>query len=67
MSAFKLHDSGWSLPRALATVTRTPARAIGLHDRGEILPGQRADLARVRRCGARANVMQTWVRGERVA
>jgi alpha-D-ribose 1-methylphosphonate 5-triphosphate diphosphatase len=67
MSAFKLHNGGWSLPRAVATVTRTPARAVGLHDRGELAVGQRADLARVRRNGDRANVMQTWVRGERVA
>lgn len=67
MSAFKLHEGGWSLPRAVATVTRTPARAVGLHDRGELAIGLRADLARVRRSGARANVMQTWVRGERVA
>lgn len=67
MSAFKLHDSGWSLPRAVAAVTRNPARAIGLQDRGELAIGLRADLARVRRSGARANVMHTWVSGERVA
>ena len=67
MSAFKLHEAGWSLPRAVATVTRTPARAIGLNDRGEIAPGLRADLARVRRSGTRINVMQTWVLGQRVA
>lgn len=67
MSAFKLHEAGWSLPRAVATVTRTPARAIGLNDRGEIAPGLRADLARVRRSGTRTNVMQTWVLGQRVA
>ena len=47
--------------------TCTPARAIGLNDRGEIALGLRADLARVRRKGHRANVLQTWLRGERVA
>ena len=38
---------GWDLPRALATVTAAPARAVGLHDRGTIAVGQRADLVRV--------------------
>jgi alpha-D-ribose 1-methylphosphonate 5-triphosphate diphosphatase len=67
MSAFQLHDSGWSLPRAVATVTRTPARAVGLQDRGELAIGLRADLAQVRRHGVHAHVLQTWVHGERVA
>ena len=38
----------WSLPKAVRTVTRNPARAIGLEDRGEVAPGQRADILRVR-------------------
>jgi len=38
----------WSLPKAVRTVTRNPARAIGLEDRGEVAPGQRADMLRVR-------------------
>ena len=67
MSVFALHDqSGWSLPRAVATASRAPARAIGLADRGEIAPGQRADLARVRRVDGHASVLQTWVQGQRV-
>jgi alpha-D-ribose 1-methylphosphonate 5-triphosphate diphosphatase len=36
-----------SLPQAMAKVTRAPARAVGLNDRGEIAPGLRADLVRV--------------------
>lgn len=48
-AAFRLVDeAGWSLPRAIASVTRAPARAAGLADRGEIAPGQRADLVQVR-------------------
>jgi alpha-D-ribose 1-methylphosphonate 5-triphosphate diphosphatase len=43
--------AGWSLPKAVNTVTRNPARAIGLLDRGEIAPGLRADLIRVRMSG----------------
>lgn len=67
MSVFALHHQlGWELPRAVATASRTPARAIGLHDRGEIAPGQRADLARVRWRGEHASVLQTWLQGRRV-
>ncbi|NBX05370.1 MAG: alpha-D-ribose 1-methylphosphonate 5-triphosphate diphosphatase [Betaproteobacteria bacterium] len=40
--------AGLSLPQAVALVTRNPARCIGLHDRGEIAAGLRADLIQVR-------------------
>ena len=33
-----------SLPQAVAVVSRNPARAVGLDDRGEIAVGKRADL-----------------------
>jgi alpha-D-ribose 1-methylphosphonate 5-triphosphate diphosphatase len=48
-AAFMLVEEpfGWSLSRALATVTSNPARATGLDDRGRIAPGLRADLVRV--------------------
>lgn len=39
--------AGWSLPRAMATVSAEPARSVGLHDRGAIEPGLRADFVRV--------------------
>ena len=56
----------WTLPKAVRTVTRNPARAIGLHDRGEVAAGQRADLLRVRmnRVGMPV-VLQTWLAGQR--
>jgi alpha-D-ribose 1-methylphosphonate 5-triphosphate diphosphatase len=41
-------EAGFSLPDAIATVTANPAAMAGLHDRGEIAPGQRADFIRVR-------------------
>lgn len=67
-SAFLLRDTlGWSMPRAVATVTRQPARAIGLHDRGEIAPGLRADFIRVREVGGMPVVRSAWCRGERAA
>lgn len=57
---------GWTLPKAVRTVTRNPARAIGLQDRGEIAPGQRGDLLRVRmnRAGM-PMVTETWFGGTR--
>jgi alpha-D-ribose 1-methylphosphonate 5-triphosphate diphosphatase len=39
--------AGWSLPRAMATVSAEPARTAGLHDRGAIESGLRADFVRV--------------------
>ena len=40
----RLLAEGWDLERAWPLVSRGPARGLGLKDRGEIAPGQRADL-----------------------
>src|SRR5690606_29264450 len=53
-----------SLPQALATVTRNPARAAGLDDRGEIVIGKRADLVRVQINGALPSVRSVWREGQ---
>ena len=55
------------LPAAIATVTRTPARAGGMDDRGEIAPGQRADLVRVRDTPFHPLIRAVWRGGQRVA
>jgi len=57
---------GWTLPKAVRTVTCNPARAIRLQDRGSIVPGLRADLLRVRmnRAGM-PMVIETWFGGTR--
>jgi alpha-D-ribose 1-methylphosphonate 5-triphosphate diphosphatase len=66
--AFLLHlRHGLRLPEAIATVTLTPARRVGLDDRGEIAPGQRADLVRVRVVGDLPVVVGVWRGGRRVA
>ena len=66
--AFLLHlRHGLTLPRAIATVSSTPARRVGLDDRGAIAPGQRADLVRVRVVDDVVMVRGVWCRGERVA
>lgn len=67
-SAFLLRDQlGWALPRAVAAVSRNPARALGFEDRGELAPGQRADILRVKETGGMPVVRATWCRGERAA
>ncbi len=58
---------GFELPAALATVTRNPARAAGLDDRGEIAVGKRADLVRVRLVGGLPVVRGVWRQGMRVS
>ncbi|WP_180898587.1 alpha-D-ribose 1-methylphosphonate 5-triphosphate diphosphatase [Martelella soudanensis] len=56
-----------SLPRALRMVTATPAKAVGLEDRGRIAPGLRADLVRVHRPSGAPVTRAVWRAGKRVA
>ena len=63
-SVFLLRDTvGWSLPKAVKTVTRNLAHAIGLTDRGELVPGLRADVIRVRMSGSMPIVRAAWHKG----
>jgi alpha-D-ribose 1-methylphosphonate 5-triphosphate diphosphatase len=56
-----------TLPDAVRTVTKAPAKAVGLNDRGEIAKGKRADLIRVH-VGANVPVVRSvWRAGNRVA
>lgn len=66
-AAWRLHGRGYELPAALATVTTTPARLLGLTDRGEIAPGRRADLVRVRAATHGPVVRRVWRAGRVVA
>jgi alpha-D-ribose 1-methylphosphonate 5-triphosphate diphosphatase len=67
-AAWCLHrDVGFSLPEAMQVVSRGPAEAAGLHDRGRIEPGMRGDLVRVRELDAHPVVRAAFVAGERVA
>lgn len=66
LAAFQLGEwDGIGLPRAVAMVTRTPARAAGYDDRGELAAGQRADLLRVRLVRALPQLQAVWIGGER--
>ena len=53
------------IPKAVATGTKNPARVIGLNDRGELAPGLRANLIRVRMSGDMPIVRGAWHKGER--
>jgi len=49
LGALRLGETaGWSIPKAINTVSRNPAQALQLNDRGAIEIGLRADLIRVR-------------------
>jgi alpha-D-ribose 1-methylphosphonate 5-triphosphate diphosphatase len=56
-----------ALPDAIATVTRNPALAVGLTDRGDIAPGKRADLVRCKPTQGAPIVRDVWREGEKVA
>src|SRR3978361_601346 len=56
-----------SLAAAIRTVTKAPAEAVGLSDRGEIAVGKRADLIRVHVAGSVPAVRSVWREGRRVA
>jgi alpha-D-ribose 1-methylphosphonate 5-triphosphate diphosphatase len=58
---------GLTLSKAVAMVTSTPARTVGLNDRGELRQGLRADIARVRREDGVPIVRSVWRAGVRVS
>jgi alpha-D-ribose 1-methylphosphonate 5-triphosphate diphosphatase len=58
---------GIDLAAAIRTVTKTPAEAVGLSDRGEIAIGKRADLIRVHVARDVPVVRSVWREGHRVA
>ncbi|MFZ6677407.1 alpha-D-ribose 1-methylphosphonate 5-triphosphate diphosphatase [Undibacterium sp. Tian12W] len=66
-AAFMLQEDGYDLPKAIATVSRAPARALGLHDRGEIAVGLKADFIRVRMLDNLPVVIAAWRDGRQIA
>ena len=65
-SAFLLREQiGWSMPRAIGTVTHNPAQAIGRGDRGRIEAALRADFIRVKEVAGMPIVLGSWCRGDR--
>lgn len=66
-AALMLGDLWGDVARGIATVTAAPAQAAGLEDRGQLMPGARADVIRVTRIGAAGAVRGVWAQGRRVA
>ncbi|MEM6480396.1 MAG: alpha-D-ribose 1-methylphosphonate 5-triphosphate diphosphatase [Pseudomonadota bacterium] len=67
LGAVKLGQDWGNMAAGMATVTRNPARAVGLTDRGEITVGKRADLVQFALRGGAPAMHAAWSRGRRVA
>lgn len=69
MAALKLPGQvpAIDLASAVRTVTKAPANAVGLTDRGDIAVGQRADIIRVHQASGVPVVRSVWREGRRVA
>jgi alpha-D-ribose 1-methylphosphonate 5-triphosphate diphosphatase len=69
MAAFRLAETPaiGGLAGAVRLVTKAPAEATGLRDRGEIAVGRRADLIRVAVHDGEPVVRAVWREGRRVA
>uniref|UniRef100_UPI003513EA70 amidohydrolase family protein n=1 Tax=Cognatishimia sp. TaxID=2211648 RepID=UPI003513EA70 len=65
-SAFRLAKLWDDLPRAVQTVTKAPARAAGLMDRGTLEAGMHADLLRIRPLRDIPVVRGVWSHGRQV-
>ncbi|MFT8418286.1 MAG: amidohydrolase family protein [Acetobacter sp.] len=57
-------QAGLPLHQAAVLLTRNPARYLGLHDRGSLLAGKRADFVVMDRA---LSVQEVWVAGTRIA
>lgn len=65
--AFLLNDRiAMPLPEAIKMVTLAPARMAGLHDRGSIETGMRADLVRVKQVQGLPLPLTVWREGVRI-
>ena len=62
-----LGDLWGDMARGVRCISVAPAAAAGLHDRGALVVGARADVIRVARIGGAAVLRGTWVGGNRVA
>ncbi|WP_144113356.1 alpha-D-ribose 1-methylphosphonate 5-triphosphate diphosphatase [Paraburkholderia sp. BCC1886] len=61
-----VEKADWTLPRAMSTVSAEPARTAGLHDRGAIEAGLRADFVRVTMLDALPVPRATYRAGARI-
>ncbi|MGR7381079.1 alpha-D-ribose 1-methylphosphonate 5-triphosphate diphosphatase [Klebsiella aerogenes] len=59
-------DNAFTLAQAVRLVSKHPAQALGLHDRGVIAEGKRADLVLAHRRGEHVHIDHVWRQGKRV-
>ncbi|HET9069157.1 MAG TPA: alpha-D-ribose 1-methylphosphonate 5-triphosphate diphosphatase, partial [Amaricoccus sp.] len=67
LGAVRLGQLAGDMAAGIARVTAAPAEAVGLADRGRIVPGHRADLLRFRLDDGHPTPRGVWVGGARVA
>ena len=68
-AAFRVADdqsNRFTLPQAVRLVTKNPAQALNLQDRGVIGEGKRADLVLAHRKGNHIHIDHVWRQGKRV-
>lgn len=68
-AAFRIADDDgnrFTLPQAIRLVSKNPAQALGLGDRGAIAEGKRADLVLAHRRGEHVHIEHVWRQGKRV-
>lgn len=68
-AAFRIADdegNAFALAQAIRLVSKNPSQALGLHDRGTIAEGKRADLVLARRHGEHIHIDHVWRQGKRV-
>ncbi|UNM94942.1 alpha-D-ribose 1-methylphosphonate 5-triphosphate diphosphatase [Ignatzschineria rhizosphaerae] len=59
-------EIGFDLPKAIRCVSKNPAEAVNLRDRGEIALGKKADLLQVSLHGNQPLIQSVWKSGKRV-
>ncbi len=67
LAAFRLAETWKDLPRAISTVTRKPAEAAGLKDRGRLAVMLRGDVLRVSLADKTPILRGAWSQGARVS
>jgi len=67
LSAVQLGLLWGDMSKGMATVTSTPANAVGLADRGRLEVGSLGDVVRFRLAGDVPALQSVWARGGRIA
>lgn len=67
IAAVQLGDEWGDLPRGMATVTSSPARSVGLNDRGCLKPDLRADMMRFEIVEGVPVLKTVWAAGHQVS